>query len=109
MIRRPPRSTLFPYTTLFRSLVLHQFRIEANESLIVSLLSEDLGLKPVERRGERDARFPPLARGQHPKRRVLGQSLGVVGVLVTRYAAVDGLAEEDRQRKMPDVAGKRIR
>src|SRR2546430_7638986 len=24
MIRRPPRSTLFPYTTLFRSLELHQ-------------------------------------------------------------------------------------
>src|SRR5260370_40928604 len=24
MIRRPPRSTLFPYTTLFRSDVLHQ-------------------------------------------------------------------------------------
>src|SRR3712207_7046307 len=23
MIRRPPRSTLFPYTTLFRSVVLH--------------------------------------------------------------------------------------
>src|ERR1035437_10511959 len=28
MIRRPPRSTLFPYTTLFRSLhVLHQLRL----------------------------------------------------------------------------------
>src|SRR5438876_6781218 len=27
MLRRPPRSTLFPYTTLFRSLVdLHQLR-----------------------------------------------------------------------------------
>src|SRR3712207_7886534 len=25
MIRRPPRSTLFPYTTLFRSLVPRQF------------------------------------------------------------------------------------
>src|SRR3712207_9048741 len=25
MIRRPPRSTLFPYTTLFRSLVGHDF------------------------------------------------------------------------------------
>src|SRR5258708_27824381 len=25
MIRRPPRSTLFPYTTLFRSLGLRQF------------------------------------------------------------------------------------
>src|SRR2546430_9975784 len=24
MIRRPPRSTLFPYTTLFRSLLQHQ-------------------------------------------------------------------------------------
>src|SRR2546426_2701035 len=26
MIRRPPRSTLFPYTTLFRSAVLQRFR-----------------------------------------------------------------------------------
>src|SRR2546422_5096863 len=26
MIRRPPRSTLFPYTTLFRSLNSHHFR-----------------------------------------------------------------------------------
>src|SRR5947207_7785532 len=24
MIRRPPRSTLFPYTTLFRSLIIHE-------------------------------------------------------------------------------------
>src|SRR5256884_9721460 len=27
MIRRPPRSTLFPYTTLFRSLREHDFRV----------------------------------------------------------------------------------
>src|SRR5260370_6634134 len=27
MIRRPPRSTLFPYTTLFRSLVMTNFLI----------------------------------------------------------------------------------
>src|SRR5260370_6460188 len=27
MIRRPPRSTLFPYTTLFRSIRLHQLII----------------------------------------------------------------------------------
>src|SRR2546427_7829076 len=26
MIRRPPRSTLFPYTTLFRSKILHEYR-----------------------------------------------------------------------------------
>src|SRR3712207_7807775 len=29
MIRRPPRSTLFPYTTLFRSVVQPGFRSEA--------------------------------------------------------------------------------
>src|SRR2546427_7789079 len=28
MIRRPPRSTLFPYTTLFRSQRLEVFRVE---------------------------------------------------------------------------------
>src|SRR2546422_8151745 len=28
MIRRPPRSTLFPYTTLFRSRRVHQSRAE---------------------------------------------------------------------------------
>src|SRR2546430_6367999 len=30
MIRRPPRSTLFPYTTLFRSFALHQRRVESD-------------------------------------------------------------------------------
>src|SRR5437762_13748739 len=28
MIRRPPRSTLFPYTTLFRSTVVFQFSVQ---------------------------------------------------------------------------------
>src|SRR5690606_40145866 len=31
MIRRPPRSTLFPYTTLFRSLLHHQLGDGASE------------------------------------------------------------------------------
>src|SRR3712207_7140145 len=31
MIRRPPRSTLFPYTTLFRSLIAEIFRFCAAE------------------------------------------------------------------------------
>src|SRR6266436_6638448 len=50
--------------------------------------------EPVERRGERDARLSALTGGQHPKGRILGQSLGVVGILVARQAAVDRLAEE---------------
>src|SRR2546430_9773323 len=33
MIRRPPRSTLFPYTTLFRSLLLPRLLIAADDVL----------------------------------------------------------------------------
>src|SRR2546426_4390065 len=38
MIRRPPRSTLFPYTTLFRSLV----RMRKGEQAITPLLVDTL-------------------------------------------------------------------
>src|SRR5256885_10495058 len=45
MIRRPPRSTLFPYTTLFRSLRKHGVRIKLQEQpfQILSLLLEHPG------------------------------------------------------------------
>src|SRR2546427_1566334 len=37
MIRRPPRSTLFPYTTLFRSPLSHSFGL--NGALLAPLLA----------------------------------------------------------------------
>src|SRR2546430_7935492 len=37
MIRRPPRSTLFPYTTLFRSQRDRRLRLEVNPAAIVPL------------------------------------------------------------------------
>src|SRR3712207_7979950 len=40
MIRRPPRSTLFPYTTLFRSLQLSR---SAAQSWVCSLCSGETG------------------------------------------------------------------
>src|SRR5258708_22976382 len=43
MIRRPPRSTLFPYTTLFRSVFAMLF-IKANEHLGVTLCREVVAL-----------------------------------------------------------------
>src|SRR2546429_5998579 len=53
MIRRPPRSTLFPYTTLFRSAtVLAQARWEA----------ADLGGRPAVRRGDVGHAQRPLGR-----------------------------------------------
>src|SRR5258708_4405238 len=45
---------------------------------------------------------------QHPKRRALGQSLGVVSVLVACQAAVERLAEEVRERKLPIASGARV-
>src|SRR5258705_2762411 len=42
MIRRPPRSTLFPYTTLFRSLAKSAASGEALMKSIVALLHEKL-------------------------------------------------------------------
>src|SRR3712207_5113494 len=35
MIRRPPRSTLFPYTTLFRSIQLMVFSVSSYSSIIL--------------------------------------------------------------------------
>src|SRR5687768_18021779 len=45
MIRRPPRSTLFPYTTLFRSLERHR----VHEVIVVAVLIQVLHLALVER------------------------------------------------------------
>src|SRR5258706_8067266 len=35
MIRRPPRSTLFPYTTLFRSRIAEQIHDHAHQAVLV--------------------------------------------------------------------------
>src|SRR3712207_7144010 len=36
MIRRPPRSTLFPYTTLFRSAVAHALRHRRHDARLLA-------------------------------------------------------------------------
>src|SRR3712207_9150394 len=47
MIRRPPRSTLFPYTTLFRSDELRAEYEKADE-MVLSKIRERLGLDQLE-------------------------------------------------------------
>src|SRR2546422_2607887 len=50
MIRRPPRSTLFPYTTLFRSVDVQPFGLEPLADLLQvgAVLAHLLGLAQVE-------------------------------------------------------------
>src|SRR5438874_8931241 len=53
MIRRPPRSTLFPYTTLFRSDVVQVVRSPRGDRFAVGLddgLNTPAWLPPMERR-----------------------------------------------------------
>src|SRR5437763_11463979 len=40
MIRRPPRSTLFPYTTLFRSEIMRRMMVAAYREVIENLTPE---------------------------------------------------------------------
>src|SRR2546427_6764667 len=50
MIRRPPRSTLFPYTTLFRSLFrqrVHQVDVEVVVARVLRHLHRALGFATV--------------------------------------------------------------
>jgi hypothetical protein len=94
-----------PPPTRADRLVLHQGRVEVRESLIVPFHREDFRFEPVQGGRECDARFPALTRGQHPRRRVLGQSLSVVGIFVPGQAAIDGLAKEIRQGELIVLSG----
>src|SRR3712207_8470492 len=63
MIRRPPRSTLFPYTTLFRSRRLDQGvhgRVD-RRAVVVLLGAQDLPNQPLQRQDAHPAHEEPAA------------------------------------------------
>src|ERR1035438_8354703 len=73
MIRRPPRSTLFPYTTLFRSKVeFGSYRHQVHVGLVIGVershippVARLFGVEVAEIVGDYAAallRFPPVAR-----------------------------------------------
>src|SRR2546426_8554630 len=98
MIRRPPRSTLFPYTTLFRSLPDHGVECVVRRVLRLddqrATRSDTLGGGPQEREG-------PLARAE----------VGDAQELVGRYEAgeAEGGAPEEPERaaRADDDLGRR--
>src|SRR3712207_8695838 len=74
MIRRPPRSTLFPYTTLFRSNVL-----EVRESDKAVAAGTELGVtaedaKGLENNGNTQLKLPNLPEGADRKSTRLNSS-----------------------------------
>src|SRR2546430_8374654 len=52
MIRRPPRSTLFPYTTLFRSFALDQVEPEPADLLVLPVVAAQVRHPDLGRRSE---------------------------------------------------------
>src|SRR5258708_27467950 len=53
MIRRPPRSTLFPYTTLFRSAVQELETVRAEAERIIAEVVGDSGVEVLDRKSTR--------------------------------------------------------
>src|SRR2546425_8222362 len=73
MIRRPPRSTLFPYTTLFRSVELLPLRTtsrkttsipQSRPSLEPKTISRQLARKPLDLRLTRRIQRPDIESGR---------------------------------------------
>src|SRR3712207_9089475 len=80
MIRRPPRSTLFPYTTLFRS---HRGVRGEHQTDVLGLLAEGVWLPCVEVEGTEVVAFDEqleAQRAEHPERGGLRREPGPPGV-----------------------------
>src|SRR5258707_7615044 len=110
MIRRPPRSTLFPYTTLFRSAKERHFGraaeacgvTEPTMSTSLKHLEEILGVMLVQR-GSRFVGFTPEGeRTLDWARRIVGD---VRGMRQEINSLKDGLTGEIRLAAIPTVLG----
>src|SRR3712207_7367811 len=89
MIRRPPRSTLFPYTTLFRSLLVG---LEGARHLRL-----DAGLDPA-REGERVERRAEPEAGEDDRRRADRRSEEHTSELQSRQYLVCRLLLEKKKK-----------
>src|SRR5437868_12639883 len=65
MIRRPPRSTLFPYTTLFRSVFLQKGLGMAVDGISPHAIRDILELENANREEEDETHFPARRSEEH--------------------------------------------
>ena len=61
---------------------------------------EQFRLERLQPRSQGRSTVPGLLRTDQPEGRILGKALGIVHVLISRQPAVDGLAQQVRQRKL---------
>src|SRR3712207_1826730 len=127
MIRRPPRSTLFPYTTLFRSRVFAQtirLRTEGTDALLAA--AREAGVRRFVAQSFASARYArqggpvkteddpldpepvPAMRETAAAMRYLDEAVTEAGGIALRYggfygAANDGMIEPVRRRLFPIV------
>src|SRR2546422_6807070 len=101
MIRRPPRSTLFPYTTLFRSLLAQRATLDVRHDIIEEttrlprvVQGEDVGVG--EARGHLDLLQEPLRSEEHTSE--LQSRLHLVCRLLLEKKKIVILADEDHQQ-----------
>src|SRR3712207_8375134 len=77
MKRRPPRSTLFPYTTLFRSGLAGSALIDAGQALGLRVAREAFADRAYAPDGSLQSRNLPRSLLEEPDR-VLAQALGII-------------------------------
>src|SRR2546422_5847101 len=98
MIRRPPRSTLFPYTTLFRSVVADAFQpvekiAPVENEVVAELLEMELtkrNIRSEEHTSELQSRLHLVCRLLLEKKKVRSR-LRVAPVLASRRGLRSGL------------------
>src|SRR3712207_6882510 len=97
MIRRPPRSTLFPYTTLFRSGPAQDRRVVGAVALCRPERNAGLPQPADDERGEH--RLAGMAIGQHRPQLGLGRSEEHTSELQSRQYLVCRLLLEKKKKK----------
>src|SRR5258707_15151498 len=99
MIRRPPRSTLFPYTTLFRSQAEHQRHAEDKNARGRHLLAErPCPVVGQQHDGEDGAgAILTVVLLTDNRARSFGEQVSTTGILVLCMALMFGLRSEERR------------
>src|SRR3712207_9575307 len=101
MIRRPPRSTLFPYTTLFRSIRTIAFaRTRKGAELIYRYAADRVGVDLARRISPYRAGYTSRERREIEGRLFRGELLGVVSTSALELGVDVGSLDRSEERRV---------